>query len=184
MTDRIAPRIRWAIETMDIQPGDRVLEIGGGHGVAATLVAERLTTGHFLGIDRSAKMTEAAHRRNRVHVEAGRAAFEQASLESWQPNGRTFDTAFAINVRLFADLDHRGVATVRSCLKVGGRFYCFFQPPTADGIDALVAQFRRSLETNGFTTVRTEITRIEAVPIACVIARKPCSPRTGATHAG
>jgi hypothetical protein len=39
----IPERIRWGIGTLAVEAGDRLLEIGGGPGVAASLVCERLT---------------------------------------------------------------------------------------------------------------------------------------------
>ena len=68
----MSERLRSVVEHLDILRDDRVLEIGCGHGVAATLVCERLETGHLTAIDRSPAMIAAAARRNAGFVAAGR----------------------------------------------------------------------------------------------------------------
>jgi Methyltransferase domain len=51
--------------------------------------------------DRSAKMIEAAARRNAAHVEAGKAEFLVANLEHLDLGERRFDGIFAVRVGLF-----------------------------------------------------------------------------------
>jgi hypothetical protein len=53
MTERVAERFRWAVETLDPAPSDRLLEIGCGPGVAVSLICETLSTGTITAIDRS-----------------------------------------------------------------------------------------------------------------------------------
>jgi SAM-dependent methyltransferase len=84
-------RLRSIVDQLGIRPGDRVLEIGCGHGVAATLVCERLDGGRLTAIDRSAKMIEAARRRNAASVEQGTAEFLVGSLEEIDLGDRRFD---------------------------------------------------------------------------------------------
>jgi ubiquinone/menaquinone biosynthesis C-methylase UbiE len=62
-----------------------VLEVGCGHGVAVSLVGERLRTGSILAIDRSEKMVAAARKRNRDAIAAGRAEILRADFEDAEP---------------------------------------------------------------------------------------------------
>jgi trans-aconitate methyltransferase len=78
-------RFVWAVDTLALDPADRVLEVGCGHGVAVSLVCERLTSGRITAIDRSKKMIEMAARRNRGHVARGRAVLKTAALATRNP---------------------------------------------------------------------------------------------------
>src|SRR5438067_8349809 len=80
MAGKASERFVWAVDTLEVRPADRLLEVGCGHGVAVSLVCERLTTGTITAIHRSPKMIEMARRRNREHVDAGRAVLEAIAL--------------------------------------------------------------------------------------------------------
>ena len=59
-------RLVWAAAVVDPAPGERVLEVGCGHGVLVSLLAERIGTGQVVAVDRSPTMIAAAARRNQV----------------------------------------------------------------------------------------------------------------------
>jgi ubiquinone/menaquinone biosynthesis C-methylase UbiE len=125
VTDRL-----WAIvEQLGIGPGDRVLEIGCGHGVAASFVCELLDGGRLTAIDRSPKMIEAAARRNAAHVDAGTAEFLVRELEDLDLGDRRFDRVFAVRVGLFHREPERARRLVEPWLAPGGSVDAFFDPP-------------------------------------------------------
>jgi protein-L-isoaspartate O-methyltransferase len=70
------------VDTLALDPADRVLEVGCGHRVAVSLVCERLTSGRITAIDRSEKMIEMATRRNREHIAAGKAVLKAVLLRA------------------------------------------------------------------------------------------------------
>lgn len=107
-------RLRLIVEAMDLQSDDQVLEIGCGHGVAATLICEKLRGGHLLAIDRSKKMIDAAVRRNKEFIEAGKAEFRVADVMKFDPGPQRFDKILAIRVGVLYRDGPRHVATLRS----------------------------------------------------------------------
>jgi ubiquinone/menaquinone biosynthesis C-methylase UbiE len=125
----VSERLRAVVDKLDIRPDERVLEIGCGHGVAATLVCERLEEGHLTAVDRSAKMIQAATRRNAAYVEAGRAEFLVASLEDLDLGDRRFDKIFAVRVGLFHRDPERARRLVERWLAPGGEVFTFFDLP-------------------------------------------------------
>jgi ubiquinone/menaquinone biosynthesis C-methylase UbiE len=128
----VSERLRSVVEQLDIQPDHRVLEIGCGHGVAATFVCERLDGGHLTAIDRSQKMIDAAIRRNAAYVEAGSAEFLLAALEDLDLGDRRFDTIFAVRVGLFHREPDRARRIVARWLAPGGRSVAFFDSPSSE----------------------------------------------------
>ena len=125
----MSERLRAVVDELDVQPDDRVLEIGCGHGVAATFVCERLDGGRLTAVDRSPKMIEAAARRNAAFVEAGTAEFLVAELEELDLGDRRFDTIFAVRVGLFHREPARARELVEPYLAPGGWILSEFDPP-------------------------------------------------------
>jgi len=97
----VSERLTPLVDQLGLEPGDHVLEIGCGHGVAATLICERLDGGRLTAVDRSPKMIAAAAARNGGHIDAGRAEFLIGNLESLDLGERRFDKVLAVRVGLF-----------------------------------------------------------------------------------
>ena len=126
-------RLRAIVDGLGIGPNDRVLEVGCGHGVAATFVCERLAGGRLTAIDRSPKMIAAAAHRNAAFVESGTAEFLVARLEALDLGDRRFDVIFAVRVGLFHREPARARGLVEPWLAPGGAIHAFFDPPRLSG---------------------------------------------------
>ncbi|NMO50804.1 class I SAM-dependent methyltransferase [Actinoplanes sp. TBRC 11911] len=165
-------RIRWTVERLDIQPADRILEIGSGGGTAVSLVAERLAPGRgvLTAIDRSATAVKRTTARNASYIEDGRAVVQVAEFsEAGFPDG-AFDKIFSINVSLFWIGPARAeFAQVRRLLVPGGAmFACWGRGPTPGRSDQIAARARDRFAEAGFTT---EV--ITENGLQCVKATRP-----------
>jgi cyclopropane fatty-acyl-phospholipid synthase-like methyltransferase len=152
----VPERIRWAADTLAVRRGDRVLEVGCGSGVAASLVCERLDDGRMLAIDRSEIQIERARRRNEEHVAAGRLALEAVDIAQFEAADRRFDKVFAVNVNVF----WLGPATeelrrIRRALAPGGRLFLFYEPPGAARAREVVERVGNVLRAEGFVEPQT-----------------------------
>ena len=94
-------RLLAIVDQLNVQPDDHILEIGCGHGIAATAICERLGAGRYTAIDRSPKMIDAASKRNAAHIQSGKAEFLVASLEDADLGRRRFNKILAVRVGLF-----------------------------------------------------------------------------------
>jgi SAM-dependent methyltransferase len=152
--DRVAPRFEWMMEVLPLASGQRVLEVGCGHGIALGLVASRLRDGWILGIDRSEKMVAQALRRNAEAVREGRVLARAGTLAEVDLGREAFDVAFAINVSLFADDARVELAKLRERLCPGGALFLFHEAPVVAHAKRFGEAVSRNLEAQGFT-VRT-----------------------------
>jgi ubiquinone/menaquinone biosynthesis C-methylase UbiE len=129
----VSERLRAIVDGLEFGPDARVLEIGCGHGVAATYVCERLAGGELTAIDRSPRMIAAAAQRNAAHVEAGTAEFLVGTLEALDLRDRRFDLIFAVRVGLFHREPERAHALAERWLVSGGVVRARFDPPRLSG---------------------------------------------------
>jgi cyclopropane fatty-acyl-phospholipid synthase-like methyltransferase len=164
-------RLTWAVGCLDVQPDDRLLEIGCGHGVAISLVCERLGSGSIVAIDRSAKMTATALKRNKEHVESGRASIITAPLHEADLGEATFDKVFGIHFpALLRGKPERELAAIRDHLAPGGRLYVLFQPFTERDVKPAIDRLNRVLATHRFKVEEERIDSLRAAPGVCVVA--------------
>lgn len=168
---RAAERLVWAVDTLQVRPTERLLEIGCGHGVAVSLVCARLKGGTITAIDRSPAMIAMAARRNAPCVAAGVASFQAAPLHAADLGGARFDTIFAIHVGVFSrGQPTRELAIIKDHLAPGGRFYLPYQPLDPGTVEETAAALSAVLANHGFTIVDVLARDLSTGRAGCVIA--------------
>ncbi|MFI6387107.1 class I SAM-dependent methyltransferase [Nonomuraea sp. NPDC050540] len=166
----------WAVSLLDVQPTDRVLEIGFGPGVAIAEFAGRATRGHVFGIDHSQAMVRHAARRNAAAVRAHRVHLTHASVEQLPAFGDPLDAILAVNsVGFWPDPVER-LRELRRLLRPAGRIALVSQPrspgATRDTTARAAQELQDMLSQAGFAHLRVETLELDP-PAACVLAGNP-----------
>ncbi len=147
-------RITWAIQKMNIQPQDDVLEIGFGPGLGIQQALEYATRGFVAGVDISDVMVKQATTRNKQAKSAGNMDLRKGSAENIPFPDNSFSIVYAINSYHHWDDETRAFQEIRRVLKAGGRLVIVEQPPvrvTEAGIMQVRAQtIKTALENAGF----------------------------------
>ena len=152
MAERGIPdRIRWAVDFIDVQPADHILEIGCGPGYAAELICSRLETGRLFAIDRSESGVDRSRRRCARFLESGRLTVRQIDLATLRVPVRRLHKVFAFNVNLFwvrrcAD----EVALLHDRLLPGGTVNLFYDATRPEQVPEVVTKTSAALTDAGF----------------------------------
>ena len=166
----IPPRIRWAVDLMDVQPSDHILEIGCGPGAAAELICERLETGKLFAIDRSESGVDRTKRRCAGFIESGRLTVRQIDLATLRVPVKRLNKVFAFNVNLFwvrscAD----EVALLHERVVPGGAVYLFYEASQPELVPTIVRKASAALAQGGF---RVSVVDQKAPPVVGLIGRR------------
>jgi ubiquinone/menaquinone biosynthesis C-methylase UbiE len=115
------------MEALRIEPSDRILDLGCGHGRSLTELAARAPTGPAIGVDSSRLMVDIAARRNRALIQPDRVEVVPGRVESLPFPENFFDKVLCVHVLYFwkdLELPLREIARV---LKPGGRLGLSFR---------------------------------------------------------
>jgi ubiquinone/menaquinone biosynthesis C-methylase UbiE len=111
---------RIAIDALEIDPGETVLELGFGPGRAIRTLASMVPKGQVLGIDQSEVMCEQASRYNKRAIRKGRVELQQGRFDLLPWGADTVDKILAANVVYFFRADAGEIREARRVLRPGG----------------------------------------------------------------
>jgi ubiquinone/menaquinone biosynthesis C-methylase UbiE len=178
MTVRPSNRKRnlWAVDLLEVQPTDRVLEIGFGPGVAIRALARRASAGCVYGIDHSEVMVRQATARNRAAVERGRVILRLGSAPDLSALGVVFDKVLVVNNFGMWPDPQQGLGELRRVMRPGGTVALVSQPrypsATAETTRRVGRATVEQLGNAAFTGMRTEVLHLRP-PVVCILAEAP-----------
>jgi SAM-dependent methyltransferase len=165
-------RNSWAVSLLDVQPDDRVLEIGFGPGLAIRELGRLAAEGHVCGIDHSELMLRRAQRLNADGIERGVVHLRLASADDLPAFDQPFDKILAVNAMLFRREPVERLEKLRRLLRAGGRIALAHQPRGPGARDEAAAREGREMEMAlaeaGFSEVRLETLALKPAVICAL----------------
>ncbi len=161
----------WAVTLLDVQPTDRVLEIGFGPGIAIEALSRHATAGHVYGIDHSVVMVGQATRRNAAAIRDGRVTLRCGSVEELPAAWESLDKILAVNsMRFWPDVPVR-LKELRSRLRPGGQIAIVSQPrcpgATSETSNRAAQDIQAALVVAGFSGIRIATLNLKP-PVVCI----------------
>jgi len=172
---------RWIVELLDVQPDDRVLDVGFGPGVAVQLIAERATSGLVAGVDPSDVMVQQATHRNEAAAKAGRVDLRRGTVQYLPYPDGFFTKACALHSVYFWQSLEKGLRELRRALAIDAILVLAVRmrragagrlDPSRYGLtDEQVASIQRTLESLGYRDVSTRQRRFPRETVTAIIGR-------------
>ena len=183
MAHETAAANRIALEHLALEPDDRLLEVGCGHGRTLAAAGQRITEGRLAGVDPSAVMLGIARRRNARLLAGGRMELILGSSERLPFDAGSFNKMLSVHTIYFWPEPERDLTELCRVMEPGGRLVIGYRPgedpafardfPSEVYRIRSVATIERLIETAGFSDVETVSQSLGAGLMAWTTAQKP-----------
>lgn len=168
-------RSEWVLSLLEIEPVDRIVEIGFGSGQDLRRVNALAKEGLTAGVDHSQEMVKMARAKNLAAILAGRADIRYGLATQIPFAAETFTKAFSINSIQFW-LDRRAaLQEIQRVLRPGGLVAIGLEPRGAATRETALANGQTivaELEIVGFQSLRLETSDFGRVPTICALGCK------------
>ena len=111
----------FAVEQLDIQATDKVLDIGFGGGVTIEQMLKIVDTGKIYGVDFSDVMVAQAKKKFKGSIESNQVSIEFADVKQLPFDHNTFDKICTVNTIYFWEDPLVGLREIRRVLKSNGK---------------------------------------------------------------
>jgi SAM-dependent methyltransferase len=169
-------RNAWAVGLLDVQPDDRVLELGFGPGLAIRELARLAADGYVCGIDHSELMLRRAKRLNAEGIERGVVDLRLGSVEHLPTFDAPFDKILAVNATMFWGEPVARLEELCHLLRRGGLIAVAHQPRGPGASDEIAAAKGREMQADlvqaGFSNVRIETLALKPA-VVCALGNNP-----------
>ena len=182
---------RATIAHLDLQPNDRVLEIGFGPGKAIRMVAERLPNGFVAGLDHSPIMVRQAAYRNRKLIRAGAVEVRLGDVARIPHGDNAFDKVFAVNSFHYWPAPESALSEIHRVLRPDGTLVLTIRavnaPLRLDITDAgegkeRVERAKAAMAAAGFQDVWARWHKLWYNSAVCLVAAKGAAPQGQPEH--
>ncbi len=167
---KLQERFIWALAVLGVQADDEVLDIGGGTGILAEQVAQKLTSGKITLLDKSETMIRTASKRNEGFLQSGKMHCLISDMANPPLPQHSFDKIWAFNVSVLWKNPSQNLPVIHSLLKPEGKLYLFHQPPH-EITRQLARQASEQCRQYGFSILDTLYRELTPASAFCLIAQ-------------
>jgi len=171
--------VEWTISVLDLQPTDRVLEIGSGSGLGIELAARCCTIGLVAGVDSDPVMVRRSRKRNALHMTYGRVFIREGSVSNLPYPDTSFDKVFSISSAQTWASQLGDLKEIRRVLRPGGKLFVVRQPVGAKSRreqdqmrEDIQQRLPQQIALAGFDVIGKEVRVMRPVSAYCIVGSK------------